>query len=41
MEEKVGGKGVKEAVAFARVEVFLRFEAVIFGEDGCEGDLAL
>ena len=35
MEEEVGGKGVEEAVAFSSVEVFLGFNAVVFGEDRC------
>lgn len=30
---------MEEAVSLARVEVFLGFEAVVFGEDGCYGDL--
>jgi len=34
VEEEVGREGVQEAVAFACVEVFLGFEAVVFGEDG-------
>lgn len=34
MEEEVRGKRVKEAVAFPSVEVFLGFEAVVFGENG-------
>jgi len=39
VEEEVGGEGVQEAVAFAGVEVFLGFEAIVFGEDGGERDL--
>ena len=35
MEEEVGGEGVEKPVAFARVEVFLGFESIVFGEDGC------
>lgn len=34
MEEEAGGERMQEAVAFAGVEVFLSFEAVILGEDG-------
>jgi len=34
MEEEVGWEGVQEAVAFACVEVFLSFDAVVLGEDG-------
>jgi hypothetical protein len=41
MEDYVGGKGVKEAIAFALAEEFLGFYAVIFGEDGCKGYLGL
>lgn len=39
MKEEVRGKRVKEAVAFASVEVFLGFEAVVFGEDRSQRDL--
>ena len=34
MEEEEGGKWVQEAVAFAGVELFLGFKAIVFGEDG-------
>lgn len=39
MEEEVGWQGVQEAVAFARVEVFLGFDAVVLGKDGGQWDL--
>lgn len=39
VEQEVRGKWVEEAIAFTHVEVLLGFQPVVFGEDGCEGDL--
>ncbi len=34
VQQEAGGQRVQQAVALAGVEVFLGFEAVVFGEDG-------
>ena len=39
VEEKVGREWVEETVAFSSIHLFLWVAAVVFGEDGGEGDL--
>ena len=39
VEEEGGGEGVQQAVAREGVEVVVGVQAVVFGQQGCEGDL--